>query len=182
MARPRASSSTCFDLIRKGSRDCGSSGPAVVPTTNTYRNHGFIFGDPSHIMSGCTLRFTKSSPVRTTLFDEATGHAKYKIETPIKVSHVVTRIRKLESHTQPPPHLDEEPGSDSDDDATLCGGTEGKLPPDRVEEHEINLDFPESSDEMARIYWKLLAPDKFIFQGKEHIRSEFLPKCGKMNG
>lgn len=131
-------------------------------------------------MGGCTLRFTRSSPVRTILIDQATGHAKYKIETPIKVAHVVTRIRKLESNTQPP--LEEDAGSDSDDNETLCGKTEEKLPFDEVEGDEIDLEFPESSDEMARIYWKLLAPDKIIFQGKEHIRSEFLPKCGKMKG
>ena len=130
-------------------------------------------------MSGCTLRFTRSSPVRTTLIDEATGHVKYKVETPIKVSHVVTRIRKFGSHAQPPLHLEEDTESGSDDDVTLCGNAEGKLPSDEVEGGE---DFPESSDEMARIYWKLLAPDKLIFHGKEHIRSEFLPKCGKMKG
>lgn len=140
---------------------------------------------PNHTsMGGCTLRFTKSSPVRTTLFDEATGHAKYKIETPIKASHVVTRIRKLEAHAQPHLQLDDDTGSDSDDDVTLCGKTEDKLSSGEVhvEEDEIDVDFPESSDEMSRIYWKLLAPDKIVFQGREHVRSEFLPKCGKMKG
>lgn len=133
-------------------------------------------------MSGCTLRFSKSSPVRATLVDEATGHVKYKIETPIKVAHVVTRIRKFEPHTQHLLHPDEDTGSDSDDDVTLCGATEDKMHPDEVEGDETYLEMPETSDEMARIYWKLLAPDKLVFQGKEHIRSEFLPKCGKMNG
>ena len=133
-------------------------------------------------MSGCTLIFTKSSPVRTTLVDEATGHVKYKVETPIKVAHVVTRIRKFEPHAQPPHHLDEDTGSDSGDDLTLCGAVEGKLGSDEVKEDEIDLEMPQTSDEMARIYWKLIAPDKLIFQGKEHIRSECLPKCGKMKG
>lgn len=147
-------------------------------------DHYFVLGDSSHHtkMSGCTLRFTKSSPVRATLIDEATGHVKYKIETPIKVSHVVTRIRKFESHTQPSPHTGEDTGSDSEDDMTLCGGVGGKVASDEVEEGEVDLELPESSDEMGRIYWKLLAPDKIGFQGKEHIRSEFLPKCGKMSG
>ena len=133
-------------------------------------------------MSGCTLQFSKSCPFRTTLIDEATGHVKYKIETPIKVAHVVTRIRKFEPHTQPLHSSDEENGSDSDDDATLYGMIEDKSHPEEVEGEEINLDFPETSDEMARIYWKIFAPDKIVFQGEEHIRSEFLPKCGKMKG
>jgi hypothetical protein len=133
-------------------------------------------------MSGCTLRFSKSSPVRTTFIDEATGRVKYKIETPIKVSHVVTRIRKFELHAQPLHNSDEESGSDSEDDATLCGTMEDKSRPDEVEGEEIKLDFLETSDEMTRIYWKLFAPDKIIFRGEEHIRSEFLPKCGKMKG
>jgi hypothetical protein len=131
-------------------------------------------------MSGCTLRFTKSSPFRTTIIDEATGHVKYKTETPlIKISNVVTRIRKFESDAQPPLHLEEDTESDSNDNGTLCGNTEGKLLSDEVEGNE---EIPESSDEMARIYWKLIAADKLVFKGQEHIRSEFLPKCGKMKG
>lgn len=131
-------------------------------------------------MDGCTLRFTKSSPVQTTFIDEATGHIKYGNSYEARPSH--TRIRKFESHALSPPHLDEDTGSDSDDDVTLCGKVEDKLRSDEVEEADIDLGLPESSDEMARIYWELLVRDKSVFQGKEHIRSELLPNCGKMEG
>jgi hypothetical protein len=131
-------------------------------------------------MSGCTFQFTRSSSIRTTLIDEATGHAKYKMETPIKASHVVTRIRKFENPANPPLNLDEDDDSDPNDDISdeemedkFSDGTSGD---------EIHPEMPEISDEMARIYWKLIAPDEIVFRGKVHIRSEFLPKCGKMKG
>jgi hypothetical protein len=67
-------------------------------------------------MSDRTFQFTRSSSIRTTLIDEATGHAKYKMETPIKASHVVTRIRKFENPANPPLNLDEDDDSDPNDD------------------------------------------------------------------
>lgn len=132
-------------------------------------------------MSGCTLRFTRNSPVRTTLVDEATGHVMYKIETPtFKFAHVATQIRKVESHTQPPLHLEEDTYTDSGDDTTDDEKMDDKFYSD--EESQVDLGLPEISDEMARIYWKLLAQDKIVFQGRIHGRSQFLPKCGKMGG
>ena len=135
-------------------------------------------------MSGCTLRLTRNSPLRTTLVDEATGHVKYKIETPVKIAHVVTQIKKLESHAQPPQYSENGTGYDSDDDITLCGSTKGKLGSDGIKGEETSVDpeVPGTSNEIARIYWKLLASDKVVFQGKEHVRSEFLQKCGKAEG
>jgi hypothetical protein len=55
-------------------------------------------------MSGCILRLARNSPLRTALVDEATGNIKYRIETPLRIARSVTRIRKFESRTQPPPH------------------------------------------------------------------------------
>ncbi|KAF9649443.1 hypothetical protein BDM02DRAFT_3128398 [Thelephora ganbajun] len=105
-------------------------------------------------MSGCTLRFAQNSPLRTTLVDEATGDAKYKIETPIKIARSVTRIRKFESHSQAPLHWDD----------------------------ETETEFPETGDEIARIHWKWFSSHRIIFQGRITTRSEFLPKCGKLKG
>jgi len=40
---------------------------------------------------------------------------------------------------------------------------------------------PETSDEMARIYWKL-GSDRIIFRGKITTQKEFLPSAGKLGG
>jgi len=39
---------------------------------------------------------------------------------------------------------------------------------------------PETSDEVARIYWKWFSSDRIVFRGRMTSRSKFLPKCGKM--
>jgi hypothetical protein len=131
-------------------------------------------------MSGCTFQFTRSSSIRTTLIDETTGHVKYKMETPIKASHVVTRIRKFEDNAYPPSSLDEDDDSDPNGDLT-DEEMEEKFSDD-MDGDKMRLEMPEISDEMATIYWKLVAPDEIVFRGKAHIRSDFLPKCGKMKG
>jgi len=131
-------------------------------------------------MSGCTLRFARNSPLRTTLVDEATGHAKYQIDTPIKIARSVTRIRKFDSPTQPPLHWDDDADSDSDDGITDMGKAE-KDEKD-TEGDDMGTELPETSDEIARIYWKWFSSDRIVFRGRITSRSEFLPKCGKMKG
>jgi len=144
-------------------------------------------------MSGCTLRFTRNSPLRTVLVDEATGQAKYQIDTPIKLARSVTRIRKFDKPTQPPLHWDDEAASDSDDDGVVGEVKEESSSDDitdkgkgksKKDEHEEGAEpeLPETSDEIARIYWKWFSSDKLIFRGRARLRTEFLPKCGKMRG
>ena len=132
-------------------------------------------------MSGCTLRLSRNSPLRTTLIDEATGHAKYQIDTPMKLARSVTRIRKLDSSpTQPPLHRrDDDRGSDSDDDIV-----DKKGPKSKEEEagDETGAELPETSDEIARIYWKWFSSDRIVFRGKITSQTEFLPKTGKAKG
>ena len=131
-------------------------------------------------MSGCTFRLSRDSPVRTILVDEATGHAKYQIDTPIKLARSVTRIRKFDSHTQPPLHWDEDADSDSGHDVT------DKKRKSKEEEEEEGVDgmaeLPETSDEIARIYWKWFSSDRIVFRGRITSRSDFLPKTGKVKG
>jgi hypothetical protein len=133
-------------------------------------------------MGGCTLRFTKNSPLGTALVDEATGHVKYMIETPMKIARAVTRIRRFGPHTQPPHNSDEYAGTDSDDDITLCGTIKGEHGSGEVKGDETDLEMPGASNEIARIDWKLFSPDKMVLQGREHIQSEFLPKRRKVEG
>ena len=47
---------------------------------------------------------------------------------------------------------------------------------------ESAAELAETSDEIARIYWKWFSSDRIVFRGKITSRSEFLPKCGKMKG
>ena len=131
-------------------------------------------------MSGCTLRLSRDSPLRTTLVDEATGHAKYQIDTPIKIARSVTRIRKFDSPTQPPLHWrDDDHSSASGDDITDKKRSKSK---EEEEGDETGAELPETSDEIARIYWKWFSSDKIVFQGRITSRTEFLPKTGKVKG
>ena len=128
-------------------------------------------------MSGCILRFTRNSPVRTTLVDEGTGLIKYKIETPVKIAGSVTRIRKIES---PVVWKEEADDSDSSDDDVADDGKKSDLAKEGDEVDPVEL--PETSDEMARIYWKWFSSNKVIFKGKTTTRDELLAKCGKLKG
>ena len=130
-------------------------------------------------MSGCTLRLARNSPLRTTLIDEATGNVKYKIETPMRIARSVTRIRKFESPVQAPLHWDEEDEDSGDDDVT--NGGRKKEPSPTGEENEAE-DLQETSDEIARLYWKWFSSNRIIFRGKITSRKEFMPKCGKLKG
>jgi len=129
-------------------------------------------------MSGCTLRLSRDSPLRTTLVDEATGHAKYQIDTPMKFARSVTRIRRFDSPAQPP--LDNDRGSDSGDDITDKKGSKSKSKEE--EGDETGAELPEMSDEIARIYWKWFSSDRIVFRGRITSQAEFLPKTGKIKG
>jgi len=104
----------------------------------------------SGTMSGCTLQFTRNSPLRTTLIDEATGKAKYIIDTPRKIAGSVTQIRKLESDTQPPHNWDEESESDSDDDVIIKNDLKAKANSKKNEGNETTVS-PGMSDEIAML-------------------------------
>jgi hypothetical protein len=136
-------------------------------------------------MSGCTLQFTRNSPLRTTLVDQVTGHAKYQIDTPGKIGRNVTRIRKLDLSAQPPLVWDD---ADSDSGDDITNKREKRGSPSKRDENEAEgaseagEQLPQASDEIARIYWKWFSSDRIVFRGKITSRSEFLPKCGKMKG
>ena len=140
-----------------------------------------MVGPHSHTtMSGCTFRFTHSSPLRTTLVDEATGHAIYQIDTPRKIAGSITRIRKFDS-PQPHSHRDEDADDDSDD-SIADKKSKSKGNEEKGDETEAAPELAETSDEIARIYWKWFSPNTIHFQGRVTIRSEFLPQTGKLGG
>ena len=169
--------------------------------------------DPSlhTAMSGCTLHLTRNTPLRTVLVDDATGQAKYQIDTPIRLVRSVTRIRKFDKPAQHPLRWDDgefdsvditdggrkKKRRDSSEDITNVGvkkpkkdkkskkykkhkkckkSEEDKVEEDKKDEGEEG----KTDDEIARIYWKWFATDRFIFQGRARPRTEFLPRCGKM--
>ena len=142
----------------------------------------FFVDSPYHAtMNGCTLRFARSSPIRTTLVDETTGHAKYKIETPMRIARSVTRIRRFDSPTQPSLHWDEDADSDSGDDIADGGKSDSKKRKKGEEEGDgTETGLSDTSDEIARIYWKWFSSNRIIFRGRITTRSEFLPDTGKM--
>ncbi|KAF9784309.1 hypothetical protein BJ322DRAFT_1109032 [Thelephora terrestris] len=127
-------------------------------------------------MHGCTLSLSRDAPLRTSLIDEATGQAVYEIDTSQKLlSTPTTKIRKLDPAARPHPHSGDV-GSGSDENTTdTKHGSVG------TEEDEPGMELPETSDEMARIYWKFIS-DRIIFRGKITTQREFLPECGKMKG
>lgn len=126
-------------------------------------------------MSGHNFLLSRNSPLRTTLIDEATGHAVYKIETPRKFLKSVTKIRKSDPATRTPPQWDDDEGDD-EDVVDKKGAFKGK------EAKEPEIELPETSDEMARIYWKFISSDKIIFRGRITTQDEFLPATGKLKG
>jgi hypothetical protein len=126
-------------------------------------------------MGVSTFEFARNSPLRTTLVDHTTGHAKYQIDTPRRITGSVTRIRKFASPPQPPLVCDEKASSDLGDEDPTDKGKKGwfrwKL---------TGAELPETDDEIARIYWKCFSPDRINFLGNATTRKEFLPKTGKM--
>ena len=134
---------------------------------------------PKTKMNGRTFLLARNSPLRTTLIDEATGQAVYQIDTPRKFSSEVTKIRKLDSTARTPLNWDNDDADyDSSEDVidkkgALKGVKEGGDP---------ELELPETSDEMARIYWKFTSSDRVVFRGRINTQDEFLPAAGKLGG
>jgi hypothetical protein len=128
-------------------------------------------------MAICTFEFSRNSPLRTTLIDEATSCAKYQIDTPLRIVGSVTTIRKFVLPPQPPLVRRDKGSSDFGDDPT-----------DRVKKRGFGRgligtpELPETGDEIARIHWKWFSPDGIDFLGKVTNRKEFLPSTGKMKG
>lgn len=125
-------------------------------------------------MSGRTFSLARNSPLRTTLIDEATGHAVYEVDT--LTTSWVTKIRKLDHTARPPPYSEDgdfDPGEDLIDK---------KRTPVDAEEDESVMELPGTSDEMASIHWKAFSQERIVFRGKITTQGEFIPECGKMKG
>jgi hypothetical protein len=69
--------------------------------------------------------------------------------------------------------------SDPGDDGITGNGEEGTTD-SAEEENEIEGGFQESSDEIARIYWKLFSSIGSFIEERITTRDELLPRCGKL--
>lgn len=129
-------------------------------------------------MAGRTFLLSRNSPLRTTLIDEATGQAVYQIDTPRGFISETTKIRKLDPATQAP--LDwNDGGADSDDGEDI----DKKGAVRETERSELETaDLPETSDEIARVYWTFTSSERIIFRGRITSQKEFLPAAGKLHG
>jgi hypothetical protein len=134
------------------------------------------------MMSGCTLQLTRDSPLRTVLVDQATGYAKYQIDTPIRIVRSITWIRKLDSFTHPLHNRDTDTTSVSDDDIINMGKRKKRSKSEKHEGDEMVPMLPETSNEIARIDWSYFSSDGIVFRGKATTQSEFLPKTGSFGG
>ena len=128
--------------------------------------------------SGCTLLLSRNVPMRTVLVDQATGHAKYQIDTPIKFAQRATWIRKLDPSTHLLHHRDGDTKSGFSDDITDMGKRKKKS---KSRKHE-GVELRETGYEIGRIHWSYFSSDRFTFRGMTTSRREFLPKAGKMKG
>jgi len=124
-------------------------------------------------MGAHMFQLARNSPLRTTLVDEATGHAKYQIDTPIRLIGSVTRIRKFNLSPQPPlVSVDTLVDDDPRDIVKKKGGFKWS--------NLVKADLPRAGDEIGRILWKFFSPDEIVFKGKAVDRKEFVPKFGEM--
>ena len=144
-------------------------------------NKGISLLIPLHktTMSGRNFLLARNSPLRTTLIDETTGQAVYQIDTPRKFSSDVTKIRKLDSAARAPLNWDDGGGAGYDSSEDIID-KKGTLK--RTEGGGPEPEPPETSDEMARIYWKLTSSNRIIFRGRITTQDEFLPATGKLGG
>lgn len=140
--------------------------------------------------------FTRYSPIRTVLVNEATGQELYRIDTPRRFGGRATRVFRRgpvtpsvagasnPMHTSQSDFDADEPheGSGSDDWNSLTGtrldgfGGDG----DVAGEETLGEDSPLIENEIARWYWKLFSSPRLVFEGKVSTRAEYMPLKGKL--
>jgi hypothetical protein len=104
------------------------------------------------------------------------------METTMRIARSVTRIRKFEPPTLPPPRWSEDADSEPDEDDVVDTERERRKSNSEEEGNEVERELRRTSDEIARIYWKWFSSNRIIFRGRITSREEFLPKCGKLKG
>ena len=171
-----------------------------VPQQDTSVAHApspsYHIGLPTGSMN-TKIIFTRSSPVRTVLVNEATGQELYRIDTPRRVVGSVTRVFRRDAATPPASNLtsdltlesDESRGSDErnslpgarSDDRDEENGNEGNgHGVEGAEEGAVGEESPLVENEIARWYWKWFSSPRMVFEGKISTRAEYMPFKGKL--
>ena len=138
--------------------------------------------------------FTRNSPVRTVLINEATGQVLYKIVTRRRFVGSVTRVFRCNPATPSGSNpiselrLDvNEPQEDSSPDewdplAGVKPEDSGEGARDEVEDgtdgaevEPLGDDSPLVENEIARWYWKWFSTPRLVFEGKISSRAEYMP-------
>ena len=132
--------------------------------------------------------FTRNSPSQTVLVNETTGQELYRIDTPLRFVGSVTRVFRcgsaVTSTPNPEPRDGNEPhegsnslaGSGRGDRDEDDGGVAGAV--DQAPGEDSSL----VENEIARLYWNLLAPTRIVFEGKVRTRAELMPLQGGLKG
>ena len=144
--------------------------------------------------------FTRNSPVRAVLINEATGKELYRIHTPRRFSGRVTRVFRCDPAAPSSPNPTPRPRQDADEAhegygseeewRLLAGvssdnsGDENGNATDGVAEGAgeggLGEDSPLVEDEIARWYWARFSSPRMVFEGKIRTRAEYMPMRSKI--
>lgn len=143
--------------------------------------------------------FTRYSPLRTVLVNEATGQELYRIHTPRRFARGVTRVFRCDPATPPSPNPVSASNLDADapHEGSGSGGRNlltGAEPDDSEEENEdggedgvndvgeeaLKEDTSLVENEIARWYWRWFSSPRLVFEGKIRTRAEYMPLRNKL--
>jgi hypothetical protein len=140
--------------------------------------------------------FSRSSPIRTILVNEATGRELYRIETPTRLVGSVTRVFRCDPAATPNPisnHSEaDEPhevrsseewnplAGAKPDDPDAENGNEGENGVGGAGEATVAEESPLVKNEIARWYWKWFSSSRLVFEGKITTRAKYMPFKTKM--
>ena len=137
--------------------------------------------------------FTRNSPVRTVLINEATGKELYRIDTPRRFIGSVTRVFRCNPATssaanptptapQPQSNADEphEPGYNSEEEWRVLtransdnsgeeNGNETEGGAESAREDGLEENSPLVEDEIARWYWKWFSSPRMVLDRKSVV-------------
>jgi hypothetical protein len=132
--------------------------------------------------------FTRNSPSQTVLVNETTGQELYRIDTPLRFIGSVTRVFRCGSaaistpNPEPRDANELHKGSNSLAGSERGGGNEGSGGVAGTVDGAPGEDSPLVENEIARLYWNLLAPTRIVFEGKVRTRAELMPLKGGLKG
>ena len=172
------------DFARRSRSIRSPSGAVFISERNAHAAH--IPTPPDNLSPptcgmNTKIIFTRNSPLRTVLVDEATGRELYRIHTPIRFVGSVTRVFRCDPAAPPVPNLvSQQHGDASDPHEDDSDGNEGDSGVASTVDEAPGDNSPFVENEVARLYWKWFASSRIVFDGKVRRRAEFMPMKGKL--